>query len=62
MYIYAFPMQQLLVLTGIHTVSLALFDIAALAATVPLAVASWLLVERPVMRRARRTHGRPLAA
>ena len=62
MYIYAFPMQQLLVLTGIHTVSLALFDVAALAATVPLAIASWLLVERPVMRRARRTHGRPLAA
>lgn len=57
-YIYAFPVQQLLVLTGIHEVNLLLYDLVALAATVPLAVASWLLVERPVMRRARRTHGR----
>lgn len=58
LYIYAFPVQQLLVLTGIHEVNLVLYDLVALAATVPLAVASWLLVERPVMRRARRTHGR----
>lgn len=53
-YIYAFPVQQLLVLTGIHTVNLALYDVVALACTVPLATASWLLIERPVMRRARR--------
>ncbi len=58
LYIYAFPVQQLLVLTGIHEVNLFLYDLVALAATVPLAVASWLLVERPVMRRARRTHGK----
>jgi len=53
-YIYAFPVQQLLVLTGVHTVNLALYDLVALACTVPLAAASWILVERPVMRRARR--------
>lgn len=53
-YIYAFPVQQLLVLTGIHERGLAVYDVVALACTVPLAAASWLLVERPVMRRARR--------
>ncbi len=53
-YIYAFPVQQLLVLTGIHERGLLLYDVVALACTVPLATASWLLVERPIMRRARR--------
>lgn len=52
-YIYAFPVQQLLAMTGLHHQGLALFDVVAAVATVPLAVASWLLVERPVMRRAR---------
>ncbi|RYV51383.1 acyltransferase family protein [Pengzhenrongella frigida] len=55
-YIYAFPVQQLLILTGVHTLGLAAYDVVALACVVPLATASWLLVERPVMRRARRTH------
>lgn len=58
-YIYAFPVQQLVVLTGLHTVNLWLYDLVSLAATVPLAVASWLLIERPVMRRARATQGAP---
>ena len=53
LYIYAFPVQQLLILTGIHERGLLLYDLVALLATIPLAVASWLLVERPVMRRAR---------
>jgi len=57
-YIYAFPMQQLLVLTGIQDRGLVVYDIVALACTVPLATASWLLIERPAMRRARRSHGR----
>jgi peptidoglycan/LPS O-acetylase OafA/YrhL len=52
-YIYAFPVQQLLVLTGIHERGLVVYDVVALACTVPLAAASWLLVERPIMRRAR---------
>ncbi|WP_024287633.1 acyltransferase [Cellulomonas sp. KRMCY2] len=60
-YIYAFPVQQLLVLTGIHNQGLLVYDVVALACTVPLAIASWLLIERPIMRRARRTHGRPPA-
>lgn len=58
-YIYAFPVQQTLILTSIHERGLLLYDLVALACTVPLATASWLLVERPIMRRARRTHGRP---
>lgn len=58
-YIYAFPVQQLLVLTGIHGVNLFLYDVVALACTVPLATASWLFVERPAMRRARRASGAP---
>ncbi len=62
LYIYAFPVQQLLVLTGVHTVNLALYDLVALLCTLPLAAASWLLVERPVMRRARRTRSVPDAA
>lgn len=53
-YIYAFPVQQLLALAGAHRLGLAVYDLLAVVATVPLAVASWLLVERPVMRRARR--------
>lgn len=57
-YIYAFPVQQLLVLTGVHERGLALYDVVALVATVPLALASWLLIERPVMRRARRRRAR----
>lgn len=57
LYIYAFPVQQLLVLTGIHETNLLLYDLVALTCTIPLAAASWLLVERPAMRRARRSHG-----
>ena len=52
-YIYAFPVQQLLAMTGLHHAGLVVFDVVAAVATVPLAVASWLLVERPVMRQAR---------
>lgn len=54
-YIYAFPVQQLLALTGVHEWGLVAYDVVAAVATVPLAVVSWLLVERPVMRRARRS-------
>lgn len=52
-YIYAFPVQQLLAMAGAHTWDLAVFDVVAAIATVPLATASWLLVERPAMRAVR---------
>lgn len=53
-YIYAFPVQQLLMIAGAHAWPLAVFDLAAAVVVAPLAAASWFLVERPVMRRARR--------
>jgi peptidoglycan/LPS O-acetylase OafA/YrhL len=52
-YIYAFPVQQLLAMAGAHHLGLVAYDLLAAVATVPFAVASWLLVERPIMRRAR---------
>ena len=60
-YIYAFPVQQLLAYGGAPHWNLAVYDLVAAAATTPLAVTSWLLVERPVMRRARRSTSRPPA-
>ena len=54
-YIYAWPVQQLLAMAGVYHWGLAAYDILAAVATVPFATASWLLVERPAMRRARRT-------
>ena len=53
-YIFAFPVQQLLAIAAFYKHGLVAFDLAALAMTVLLAAASWILVERPVMRRARR--------
>ncbi|KSW29275.1 acyltransferase [Cellulomonas sp. B6] len=58
-YIYAFPVQQLLVILGLHTHGFLLYNLLAVAVTLPFAIASWLLVERPVMRRARRATRRP---
>ena len=58
-YIYAFPVQQLLVALDLHTHGFLLYNVLAALVTVPFAVASWLLVERPVMRRARRATSGP---
>ncbi|WP_427018630.1 acyltransferase family protein [Pseudarthrobacter sp. P1] len=52
-YIYAFAVQQLLAVFGAQVWGLWWFSLAATAITIPLAAASWLLVERPVMRRVR---------
>lgn len=58
MYIYAFPVQQLLVVAG---VALAWLPSALLAVilTVPLAAFSWFVVERPALRRKNWSPGRP---
>ena len=59
-YIYAWPSQQLLAIAGVHSLGLGhwpgivVYDLAAVALTVPLAIASWLFVERPVLERAHR--------
>jgi len=60
MYIYGFPIQQLLILVlGGAALPLWLFALSSVAATVPLAWLSWLAVEKPALRmrrRGRRTH------
>lgn len=49
-YIYAFPVQQMLALAGVHELGIAVYAIAAAVGTVPLAMLSWFLVEKPMMR------------
>ena len=58
-YIYAFPVQQLLVLHGARDLGVVLFSVIALLLTIPLAWGSWLLVERPCLRLAQRLTRRP---
>jgi peptidoglycan/LPS O-acetylase OafA/YrhL len=53
-YIYAFAFQQLLAVFGAHQWGVIGFSLAATVLTVPTAIASWLWIERPVMRRVRR--------
>lgn len=59
-YIYAFPVQQLLVYAGAHRLGLVGYDLLAALATAALAVVSWRLVERPALHWAR--HRFPSAA
>jgi peptidoglycan/LPS O-acetylase OafA/YrhL len=59
-YIYAFPVQQLLVYAGAHRLGLVGYDVLAALATAAVAVVSWRLVERPALRWAR--HRFPSAA
>lgn len=46
-YIYAFPIQQLLVIGGLMWLNPFAFFVVATIATLPLAAASWFLVENP---------------
>ncbi|CAJ1510896.1 acyltransferase family protein [[Mycobacterium] burgundiense] len=46
MYIYAFPVQQLLAVAGLASMNPFLFFVISVAATLPLAAASWFLVEK----------------
>jgi len=62
-YIYAFPIQQLLVICGLSFLAPPLFAIIAAAVTLPLAALSWFLVEKPAMSlKARLGRRNPLAA
>ncbi|MFI2753066.1 acyltransferase family protein [Cellulomonas sp. P22] len=54
-YIYAFPIQQLLASFGAHRHGVIAYTALSVVLTAPFAAASWILVERPVMRRARRS-------
>lgn len=51
-YIYAFPIQQILVVHGVHRHGYLAMAIASVSLTLPLAWLSWLMVERPSMRAA----------
>ncbi|UOQ59923.1 acyltransferase [Leucobacter rhizosphaerae] len=57
-YVYAFPVQQLLAVFGLAFLGPWAFSFAALAVTAVFAVASWYLVERPALRRTRVATGR----
>lgn len=48
-YIYAWPMQQLLVICGLAFLNPWVFVIVAAIATVPLAALSWFVVEKPAL-------------
>lgn len=47
MYIYAFPTQQLLIVLGLLSLNPIVFCLTVAVATLPLAVASWFLIEKP---------------
>lgn len=49
MYIYAFPVQQLLAMCGLAGLSPYFFFVVSAVATLPLAMLSWLLVEKRAM-------------
>jgi peptidoglycan/LPS O-acetylase OafA/YrhL len=49
-YIYACPIQQLLVIAGFSALNPLVFAIIATVATLPLAVLSWFVIEKPAMR------------
>jgi peptidoglycan/LPS O-acetylase OafA/YrhL len=48
-YIYAFPVQQLLILGGLGRMNAILFAALATLATLPLAALSWFLIEKPAL-------------
>ncbi len=49
-YIYAFPIQQLLVICGLAFLAPPVFAIIAAAVTLPLAALSWFLIEKPALK------------
>lgn len=61
MYIYAYPTQQLLAVCGLVALRPLLFCGLVAAATMPLAAASWFLVEKPARSLKKRFKGKPLS-
>ena len=57
-YIYAWPIQQVLVICGLGFLNPFIFAIVAAIATVPLAALSWFLVEKRAMSLKSRIQGR----
>jgi peptidoglycan/LPS O-acetylase OafA/YrhL len=58
-YIYAFPMQQFLIVCGVGGLAPLLFFPVATLATLPLAALSWFLVEKPALSLKSRLLGKP---
>lgn len=54
LYIYAFPIQQLLAVYGLHNFGLATYMALSAAITTFFALASWFLVEQPIMSKVRK--------
>lgn len=59
LYVYAFPVQQLLAVLGLTFLGPIAFSAVALVLTFGLAIASWYAIERPALRRTRQATGRP---
>ena len=60
-YIYAFPIQQLLVICGLASLNVFVFFGLATVATLPLAAVSWFLVEKRAMSLKSRLRRRSIA-
>jgi peptidoglycan/LPS O-acetylase OafA/YrhL len=50
LYIYAFPVEQILALYGVYRWGLAAYVLLSLAIALVVAMASWFLVEKPFLR------------
>lgn len=48
-YVYAFPIQQMLALMNVHQYGWFVTAILALILTIPFAIASWMLIEKPAL-------------
>jgi peptidoglycan/LPS O-acetylase OafA/YrhL len=60
-YIYGFPIQQLLVICGLGSLNPIVFTIIAASAIMPIAALSWILVEKPAMSLKSRLKRRSIA-
>lgn len=49
-YIYGFALQQLLAMAGLYRLGVPLFAAVSISITIPIALASWFLIEKPAMR------------
>ncbi len=61
LYIYGYVVQQLLAVAGLHRTGYLVFAAAGLVLTVPVAMASWFLVERPALSRKDQRLPRPVS-
>lgn len=57
-YVYACPVQQVLVICGLGSLNVPLFAVVSATATLPFAAASWFLIEKPAMKLKARIAGK----